>query len=420
MMNSEEKTVENDDLDVSQTHRSFYSSLVPEANTIVYKGNRYVSCEVSDATYFTLVRMCKHSDYLRTQMANQPTDEDSFFNTPSQSIGIKMMDTILFDQSLGKVSRRERSGSPNSSYHDTSYLKSFKRKELQPKKWIFTDLMGNFHYKSIDTVSISDVIRAFFVNLNMGRKSYEYSNEDLMNFIAKNKLEKIAVAIKHNKRQFLDITDFSDIKNRFKDGMDALQLYKIPTKEHYKKFYCCQYDFQHNMDNGSYKYYWQAFTNAYIEDLTDQELKIIPNKIKSLSQKVVLALEFAKRKIKVKSAKFLFLVEDSESQDAWFVGVENLKLWKIFNTNIQGNTSESKSNYSTIDQRNLNSTNKFNSRRNLSSKNMRKKMRIFKTSKGKNKTLDNYQKIRSEIRKNNSSVQNNLQQDKKFKRGVFS
>ena len=55
-----------------------------------------------------------------------------------------------------------------------------------------------------------------------------------MNFIASNKLEKIAVAIKNNKRQFLDITDFSDIKNRFKEGMDALQLYKIPTKEHYK------------------------------------------------------------------------------------------------------------------------------------------------------------------------------------------
>ena len=55
-----------------------------------------------------------------------------------------------------------------------------------------------------------------------------------MKFIENNKLDKIAVAIRNNKRQFLDITDFSDIKNRFKDGMDALQLYKIPTKEHYK------------------------------------------------------------------------------------------------------------------------------------------------------------------------------------------
>ena len=58
-----------------------------------------------------------------------------------------------------------------------------------------------------------------------------------MKFIETNKLEKIAVAIRNNRRHFLDITDFSDIKNRFKDGIDALQLYKIPSKEHFKIFY---------------------------------------------------------------------------------------------------------------------------------------------------------------------------------------
>lgn len=120
-----------------------------------------------------------------------------------------MMDTILFE-------------------------KNEMKKELKPKIWIFTDLLGNFHYKDIKTISITDVIRAFFVNLNIGKKRYEYTNQDLMSFIATNKSDKIAVAIVKNKRYFLDITDFSDIKNRFKDGIDALQLYKIPTKEHFK------------------------------------------------------------------------------------------------------------------------------------------------------------------------------------------
>ena len=124
-----------------------------------------------------------------------------------------MMDTILFDKS------------------------SSSRKDLKPKRWIFTDLMGNFHYKDIKSISITDVIRAFFVNLNIGKARYEYSNEDLMNFIESNKLDKIAVAIIRNRRYFLDITDFSNIKSKFKDGIDALQLYKIPSKEHLKMYF---------------------------------------------------------------------------------------------------------------------------------------------------------------------------------------
>jgi hypothetical protein len=124
-----------------------------------------------------------------------------------------MMDTILFD------------------------ISQTQRKNLKPRRWIFTDLMGNFHYKDIKSISITDVIRAFFVNLNIGKNRFEYSNDDLMDFIESNKLQKIAVAILKNKRFFLDITDFSNIKTRFKDGIDALQLYKLPKKEHYKMFY---------------------------------------------------------------------------------------------------------------------------------------------------------------------------------------
>ena len=48
------------------------------------------------------------------------------------------------------------------------------------------------------------------------------------------------------------------------------------------------------------------------------------NKLKNLSLKIITSLEFGKKKTKVKRAKFLFLVEDSKEQDAWFVGVENL------------------------------------------------------------------------------------------------
>lgn len=71
--------------------------------------------------------------------------EDTFHNTLDQNIEMRMMDTILFDRSEDA------------------------KKELKPIRWIFTDLMGNFHYKDINSISINDVIKAFFVNLNIGK-----------------------------------------------------------------------------------------------------------------------------------------------------------------------------------------------------------------------------------------------------------
>ena len=50
-------------------------------------------------------------------------------------------------------------------------------------RWIFTDLMGNFHFKDIKNLSLSDVIKAFFVNMSLGKNNYEYSNEGKINNI---------------------------------------------------------------------------------------------------------------------------------------------------------------------------------------------------------------------------------------------
>lgn len=82
-----------------------------------------------------------------------------------------MMDTIIFSQ------------------------KPDEKKAFKPKRWIFTDLMGNFHFKDINSITLKDVIRAFFVNLSAGKSKFEYDNQDLMNFMEHNKLDKIAFAI---------------------------------------------------------------------------------------------------------------------------------------------------------------------------------------------------------------------------------
>lgn len=88
-------------------------------------------------------------------------------------------------------------------------------KEFQPKKWIFTDLLGRIKSKVINSITINDVIKAFLVSLNDNKKN-EFNNEDLMEFLANNsKRSNICFAIVGNTRHFLDITTLSDIKNKF-------------------------------------------------------------------------------------------------------------------------------------------------------------------------------------------------------------
>lgn len=118
---------------------------------------------------------------------------------------------------------------------------------FKPKKWIFTDLLGRIQFKDINSITINDVIRAFLVNLNENKKN-EFNNDDLMEFLANNSnRNKICFAISGNKRYFLSIETLSDIKNFFNKGIDALQLYKIPTREFLPYFYFHTIYFKQNL-----------------------------------------------------------------------------------------------------------------------------------------------------------------------------
>ena len=118
--------------------------------------------------------------------------------------------------------------------------------ELKPKMWIFTDLLGSIQFKDINHITINDVIKAFLVNLNENKKT-EFSNDDLIQFLSKNSNRtKICFAISNNKRHFLNIEMLSDIKNRFPKGIEALQLYKIPTREFLPFFYYHTLEFNTN------------------------------------------------------------------------------------------------------------------------------------------------------------------------------
>jgi len=49
--------------------------------------------------------------------------------------------------------------------------------------------------------------------------------------------EKICFGIHKNQRKFLNIVDLCDIKRIYPDGLEALQLFKIPTREFMPYFY---------------------------------------------------------------------------------------------------------------------------------------------------------------------------------------
>jgi len=93
---------------------------------------------------------------------------------------------------------------------------------FNPKKWIFTDIFGRIQYKSIQLITINDVIRAFLVNLNENKKN-EFNNDDLMEFLEHNTSRtKICFALIGNQRHFMNIEDLCDIKNKYPRGIDAL------------------------------------------------------------------------------------------------------------------------------------------------------------------------------------------------------
>ena len=101
---------------------------------------------------------------------------------------------------------------------------------FQPVNWIFTDLLGKIQSKEISQITVNEVIKAFLINLNHNKKA-DFSNDDLMQFMDKEQInQKICFAIKGTKRELLGINDLLDLRKKFPRGIDALQLFKIPTR----------------------------------------------------------------------------------------------------------------------------------------------------------------------------------------------
>ena len=66
--------------------------------------------------------------------------------------------------------------------------------------------------------------------------------------------------------------------------------------------------------------------------MTDREQEVIGPKIEQLTLRVVAAIQNTNDiKVRVKDITCQFLVEDSEVNDAWFVGVDFLQVWKSKN-----------------------------------------------------------------------------------------
>lgn len=73
--------------------------------------------------------------------------------------------------------------------------------------------------------------------MNPNRKN-EFTNEDLLDFLGSDQSrDSICFGLLGQHRYFLNIHDLSDFKNNYPRGIDALQLFKIPSREFFPYFY---------------------------------------------------------------------------------------------------------------------------------------------------------------------------------------
>ncbi|CAI2383240.1 unnamed protein product [Moneuplotes crassus] len=293
--------------------------------------------KIKEDFMYSFEALCGYSKFLtemygydKSYVKNKNDVEVDTFYMKDKNIELKLMDTILFNTESKTM--------------------------FTPQKWIFTDLMGNLHYKDLKNLNLSNIIKVFFINSSLGKNAFEYSNEDLMEFIQKNSLDSIALVMNKNKRYFLNVSDFSTIKNKFPEGIDALQLFRIPTRKHLGSFFCVQYSKRNcnffTMDKVKlhrlltikkskkmpieertkniviFNYFKRAFKSQKYFQLTEQEQDHIQSKKKDLNAKVtkvVRAIETTKDNI-VQSLTCIFLLEENMST-FWYVTTEDINVW---------------------------------------------------------------------------------------------
>lgn len=132
---------------------------------------------------------------------------------------------------------------------------------------------------------------------------------------------------------------------------------------------------------------------------------MVQNKLKTLAIRILTALENFKGNIKVKEAKFLFLVESEQNNDAWFVGVEKLQVWKIIDKPIDQVENNMYNKYMGATTKQFYETTPNMTRTNQSARFIRKKMRVFKKQNTikNSKTIENNQITSEKLRDINLS-----------------
>ena len=205
---------------------------------------------------------------------------------------------------------------------------------FQPVNWIFTDLLGKIQSKEISQITVNEVIKAFLINLNHNKKA-DFSNDDLMQFMDKEQInQKICFAIKGTKRELLGINDLLDLRKKFPRGIDALQLFKIPTRS-FIPFY-----FHHILAFDQmgrplrstlirlpiHEVQKQMERNKLNETmgLLKEKTSLIQQRIQQVSNDVVSRLTEVSPVVLL-NIVIVYLLEDS-SLDPWFIGTEKCEV----------------------------------------------------------------------------------------------
>ena len=92
-----------------------------------------------------------------------------------------------------------------------------------------------------------------------------------MQFLEQSRNDRICFALTGSKRVFLAISNLTNIRSKFPRGLDALQLFKIPSRKFEHAFYMCELTVSGKGQANSIRYTKKAFDG-------DQEVEISEEK----------------------------------------------------------------------------------------------------------------------------------------------
>jgi hypothetical protein len=139
------------------------------------------------------------------------TDVSDSYGFKARKLSQVAQKPIVEAKNVKASKEKEKPPPPFIKIMDTILLEN-----LQPQKWIYTDLLGRIQHKSIDNIKIDEVVKAFLLNSSkdLALENGEFKNEDLLHLFdtGVDASQNICFLLNKNIREFMNIQSLCDIK----------------------------------------------------------------------------------------------------------------------------------------------------------------------------------------------------------------